>query len=77
MNEVVIVDIIWDKIKAFQNQTPPFHIPGRLHTWHKNFSLPYTKVLGIVACQVTPKLGEIRAAERSWGCIKHIKNGKR
>ena len=45
--------------------------------WHQKYSLPFTKVLGFVACRVTSKFLGIGTAERSWGDIKTIKYGKR
>ena len=87
MNVSQIVDLFWDEFKAFQNMTEPYHIPsrwgtpdvaqGRSYLWHEKYSLPYTKVLGFVACRVTSKLCGIGPAERSWGGVKHIKDGKR
>ena len=44
--------------------------------WHQKYSLPFTKVLGFVACRVTSKVLVIGAAERSWGDVKTIKPGK-
>ena len=41
------------------------------------YSLPFTKVLGFVACRVTSKVLDIGAAERSWGEVKTIKSRKR
>ncbi len=40
-------------------------------------SLPFTEVLGFVACQTTLKCLGIGSAERSWSAVKTIKNGKR
>ena len=40
------------------------------------YSLPFTKVLGFVACRVTSKVLGIGAADRSWGDVKTIKFGK-
>jgi len=67
--------------------SPPFHeksrwgtpdvLAGQSYLWHEKYSLPYTKVLGFVACRVTSKLGGIGPAERSWGAVKQIKDGKR
>jgi len=50
---------------------------GRVHIWHQQNSLPFTNVLGYVACRVTSKILGIGAAERSWGDVKCIKTGKR
>jgi hypothetical protein len=87
MTEAQIVDVFWDEFKAFQKLTSPFHeksrwatpdvAAGRSYLWHEKYSLPYTKVLGFVACRVTSKLGGIGPAERSWGAVKQIKDGKR
>lgn len=87
MTEAQIVDVFWDEFKAFRNCTTPFDeksrwatpdvAAGRSHLWHEKYSLPYTKVLGFVACRVTSKLGGIGPAERSWGAVKQIKDGKR
>ena len=41
------------------------------------FSLPYTGVLGFIACKVFSKTLELGPCERSWGGIKNIKTGKR
>ena len=43
----------------------------------KKDSLPFTKVLGFVVCQVTSNFLGIGASERSWGDVKTIKSGKR
>ena len=45
--------------------------------WHQKYSLPFTKVIGFVACRVTSKVLGIGAAERFWGDVKTIKSGKR
>ena len=45
--------------------------------WHERYSLPYTKVLGFVACRVTSKNGGIGVCERNWGDVKQIASGKR
>lgn len=41
------------------------------------YSIQYTTVLGYVACGVTSKLCGIGPAERSWGGMKQVKDGKR
>lgn len=41
------------------------------------FTLPYTKILGKLACRVCSKILGIGSAERSWGDVKHNKIGKR
>ena len=45
--------------------------------WHQKYSLPFTKVIGFVACRVTSKFLGIGATKRSWGDVKTIKSGKR
>ncbi len=52
-------------------------ISGDSYLWHEKYSLPYTSVLGFVACHVTSKLCGIGPAKRSWGGVKQIKDGKR
>lgn len=47
------------------------------HIWHKQNTLPYTTVLGKLACRVTSKILGIGQAERSWGDVKHLKSNKR
>ncbi len=44
--------------------------------WHQIDSLPYTKILGFVACHTTSKQLGIGASERSWSDVKQIKDGK-
>ena len=47
------------------------------HIWHYKYSLPSTKILGVVACRVTSKIIGIRSAERSWVDVKTIQSVKR
>ena len=49
---------------------------GNIHLWYQKYSLPSTKVLGVVACRVTSKILGIGYAECSWGGVKTIKSGK-
>ena len=82
-----IIDSFWNEFKAFQNRTNPYHDPirwasydvtrGSSYLWHEKYSIPYTTVLGYVACRVTSKLCGIGPAERSWGGVKQVKDGKR
>ena len=82
-----IVDTFWDEYSNFDKRRGDFVDvvkyatedvrAGHSHKWHEKYSLPYTKVLGYVACRVCSKLAGIGAAERSWGDVKHIKSGKR
>ena len=50
---------------------------AKSHLWHEKYSLPYTNVLGFVACRTTSKNLGIGAAKRSWGDVKEIKSVKR
>jgi hypothetical protein len=50
---------------------------GRSFEWHKLNSIPYTGVLGRLACRVCSKILGIGAAERAWGDVKHLKDGQR
>ena len=87
MTEGEIIDVFWNEFKAFHNKTEPFHQParwstsdvlnGQSHLWHEKYSLPYTRVLGYVACRVTSKLCGIGPAERCWSAVKQIKKDKR
>jgi len=77
----------WIELDGFQNKIGygfdrphiwnSVHITnGESHFWHKHNSLPYTEVLGFVACHVTSKILGIGGAERSWGNVKQLKSGK-
>ncbi len=66
MSEAEINDAFWNEFKTFCYKTEPFHQParsltidvisGRSHLWHEKYSLPlpYTQVLGYVACWQHP-----------------------
>ena len=47
------------------------------YIWHQKYFLPCTKLLGCVACRVTPNILGIRTDEQSWDDIHKIKYGKR
>ena len=49
---------------------------GNSYLWYEKYSMRQTLVFGFVACRVTNKLCGIGAAERSWGGVKQIKDGK-
>ena len=82
-----IVDQFWNEFDQFTSQTgwasnlacwnTPDARNGKSHLWHYKYSLPYTKVLGYVACRVCSKILGIGSAERVWGDTKTIKAGKR
>ncbi len=85
---VVIIDTFWKEFGDFQNKTGVYGLyPGRFllpdaingnsHLWHELYSLPYTNVLGFVACRVTSKRLGVGSAGRSWADVKQIKDGKR
>ena len=44
---------------------------------NKKYALPYTSVLGFVACRVTSKTLGIGPCEQNWAAVKNIKTGKR
>ena len=47
------------------------------HVWHKNYSLPYTEVLGKLGCRACSTLLGIAEAERHWKVTKRNKQGQR
>ena len=47
------------------------------HVWHKNYSLPYTEVLGKLACRACSTLLGIGEAECHWKVTKRNKQGQR
>ena len=84
----VTLDMFWTEYTDFDNKIGSFDADGFIwkskdisdgnsHLWHQKYSLPFTKVLGFVACRVTSKVLGIGAAEPSWGDAKTIKYGKR
>ncbi len=86
-SNVAIIDHFWKEFHHFQHQTGLFAkfkgrfsmldaVNGNSFVWHQLYSLPYTKVLGFVACHTTSKQPGISAAERSWSDVKQIKDGK-
>ena len=81
------LDMFWTEYTAFDNKVGSYDADefiwkskdisdGNSHLWHQQYSLPFTKVLGFVACRVTSKVLGIGAAESSWGDFKKIKYGK-
>jgi hypothetical protein len=87
MSSADIVDTFWNKFKAFQSCSEPFHHPsrwatqdvssGRSHLWHEKYSLDYTQVLGYVSCHVCSKQCGIGPAERAWAAVKTFKRDKK
>ncbi len=83
----VIIDTLWKEFGHFQNKTGVYGLcPGRFlltdvlngnsYLWHELYLLPYTSVLGFVACCVTSKRLGIGSTERYWADVKQIKGGK-
>ena len=50
---------------------------GKVHLWHDTYSTECTQVLGWFACRITSKILGIGSAERAWGAVKQLKQGKR
>ena len=84
----VTLDVFWTEYTAFDNKVGSYDAAefiwkikdisdGNSHLWHQKYSLPFTKVIGFVACRVTSKVLGIGATESSWGDVKKIKSGKR
>ena len=82
-----ILHMFWLEFKYFQHKTGPFDkearwltntaLVGKSHVWNELYSLPYTGVLGFIACRVCSKPLGIGPCERIWGDVKNIKTGKR
>ena len=80
-------DLFWVEWMQFTSRTGPYakkHIWGSClldryesHLWHRQYSVPYTEVLGKIACLVTSKNLGIGDAERAWKTTKRIKCGNR
>jgi hypothetical protein len=78
-----VVDLFWDEFKCFEKKTKPFDnvarwntqnaVEGKSYLWHEKYSLPYTSVLGFVACHVTSKTLGIGPCERNWASVKNLK----
>ena len=63
----VTQDIIWTQYTGFDKKIGSFDTDefiwkrkdikdGNSHLWHQKYSLFFTKVLGFVACRITPKV---------------------
>ncbi len=73
-SNVVIIDHFRKEFHHFQHQTGPFAkfkgrfsmpdaVNGNSFVWHQHYSLPYTKILGFIACHTTSKqlgIGQLR-----------------
>ena len=86
MKEDEILDRFWDEFQTFKKESPPFSstsrwnsqhaLQGKSYLWHEKYSLPYTDVLGFVACHVTSKTLEVGPCERNWAAVKNVKMDK-
>jgi hypothetical protein len=82
-----LTDIFWVEFKHWQKKTGPYANAarwttidartGKSHMWHEKYSLPYTDVLGVMACRYTSKQAGIGPCEHAWGDVKVMKSGKR
>ncbi len=83
-----MINDLWTDIDNFQTREGGYkerdyiftnHVDTekRPYLWHKKNSLAYTNILGEFACRVCSKILGIGSAERSWGDVKTLKNGKR
>ena len=84
LNETL--DTFWSEYTKSNHKNDPFDSnesiwnsryisDGNSHMWHQKYSLPSTKVLGVVSCRVTSKVFGIWSVDRSWGDVKTIKSG--
>ncbi len=82
-----MVDMFWIEFEEFNSRTGRFMDREAMWTsdlikqgesamWHKIYTFPYTKILGCLGCRACSMLTGIGLAERSWGDVKHIKDGK-
>ncbi len=82
-----IIDIFWKEFKHFTYRTRSFSyhsscfkndnaFSGQCYLWHEEHSLPFTEVLGFVACQNMSKHIVIGYVERPQSDVKTIRNGK-
>ena len=83
----VTQDISCTKYTYFDNKIGPFNADefiwkskdikdGNSRLCHQKYSLPFTGVIGFVACRVLSKVLGIGEEERSWDDEKTIKSGK-
>jgi hypothetical protein len=82
-----MVDSFWTDWKAFHLKLKPYDdngiwdvgtvAEGKSHEWHDIHSLHKTESFGFVACRTTSKALGIGSAERSWGDVKTLREGKR
>jgi Protein of unknown function (DUF 659) len=83
-----VIATFWGEFDEFQTRRGPSYSrpwiwesdeikKGNCHRWHKLYSIPFTKVLGKVACRVCSKPLGCGLAERNWGNLKQLKTGQR
>ena len=82
------LNAFWEELDQMVTRKGPFEhrpfmwkskdlVPGKTYKWHKQYSVPATKVYGKVAAMVSSKIVGIGSAERCWGSVKTIKSGKK
>ena len=69
------IDQFWIEHETFWTSTGSFATSyilknsiikdGKSYLWHNMYTNPFTKVLVLVGCQVTPKMLGIRSSERN------------
>ncbi len=83
----MIINLFWKEFGHFQNKTGAYsYFPSRFllpdapngnsFLLYQIYSLPYTSVLGLVACCITSKRLGKGSAERSRSGVKEVKDGK-
>ena len=85
--EAHLIDTFLSELSDFQNHQGPFASSHPwiiaqnedviAHEWHEKYSLAETKVLGVLACRVTPKAKGVGCVECHWKVSKRHKKGKR
>ncbi len=81
-------DIFWEELKHFNYSiSPHYYFLGQFenedaiewctHIWYEMHSIPFTKVLGFVACWNTSQHLSMGSAEQYWSDLNMIKDGKR
>ena len=83
-----MLDSFWSEYTKFNHKNDHFYLNdfiwitkdicgGNSHLWHQQYSLPSTKVLGVIAYRVNSKMLGIGYADHSWVGVKTIMSGKR
>ena len=81
------IDQFWIDHETFWSRTGSFATSyiwkisaikdGKSYMWHNIYAKPFTKVLGLVGCQVTSKIIGIGPSEINWKDYKHVQHFKR